>query len=144
MSSTTWPGAPNNPSPAAGARTTVDDYARFLAMILGRGTFEGKRLLSTDAVDVLVRNQVGLYDTSHDYSVGITRIPRYSLGAWPDVVDPSGATVVVSGNGGKGFYPWVDFSTNSYGVIGVQDDRGAEVAVPASQKVAVEARQAVR
>ncbi|MBI2705310.1 MAG: beta-lactamase family protein [Actinobacteria bacterium] len=144
MGATTWPGAPNNPSPAAGTRTTVDDYARFLAMILGRGMFEGKRLLSASAVDELVRNQVGAYDTSGDYAVGITRIPRYSLGAWPDVVDPAGATVVVSGNGGKGFYPWVDFSTNSYGIVGVQDDRGAQVAVPASQRVAAEARQAVR
>lgn len=143
MGATTWPGAPIGPSPAAGAQTTVADYARFLTMILGRGVFEGKRILSGPAIDELVRNQVGLYDTSHDYSVGITKIPRYSLGAWPDVVDPSGATVVVSGNGGKGFYPWVDFSTNSYGIIGVQDDRGAEVAVPSSQKVEIEARQTV-
>jgi len=143
MGATTWPGAPVGPSPAAGAQTTVADYGHFLAMVLGRGVYEGKRILSEAAVEELVRNQVGAYDTSRDYSVGITKIPRYSLGAWPDVVDPSGATVVVSGNGGKGFYPWVDFSTNSYGVIGVQDDRGAEVAVPASQKVAVEARETV-
>lgn len=144
MGATTWPGAPVGPSPAAGARTTVDDYGRFLALILGRGVYDGDRLLSEHAVEELVRNQVGFYDTSRDYSVGITKIPRYALGAWPDVVDATGATVVVSGNGGKGFYPWVDFSTNSYGIVGVQDDRGAEVAVPASQKVAVQARQAVR
>ncbi len=143
MTATTWPGAPVGPSPAAGARTTVDDYARFLEMILGHGVHQGRRLLSESSVVELARNQVGLYDTSRDYSVGITRIPRYSLGAWPDVIDPSGATVVVSGNGGKGFYPWVDFSTGSYGIIGVQDDRGPEVAVPASQKVAVQAREAL-
>ncbi len=143
MTSTTWPGAPNNPSPAAGARSTVNDYARFLAMILGRGMVNGQRLLSEAAVAELIGNQVGGYDLAHDGSVAITRIARYALGAWPDVVDARGATVVVSGNGGRGFYPWVDFSTNSYGIIGVQDDRGAPVAVPASQKVEVAARAAL-
>jgi CubicO group peptidase (beta-lactamase class C family) len=143
MTSTSWPGAPNNPSPAAGARTTVNEYARFLTMILARGTFNGRQILSEASVDEIVRNQVGAYDTSHDFSVGITRIPRYGLGCWPDVLDGSGTTVVVSGNGGKGFYPWVDFSSNSYGIVGLQDDRGAQYAVPASQKVEIAARTAV-
>jgi hypothetical protein len=52
-------------------------------------------------------------------------------------------TAVVSGNGGKGFYPWVDFATQTWGAVGVQDDRGAQLAVPASQRVEVEARAAV-
>jgi len=49
----------------------------------------------------------------------------------------------VSGNGGKGLYPWVDFATQTWGIVGVQDERGAQYAVPASQKVEVEARTAV-
>lgn len=140
MASTTWPGAPNNPSPAAGARTTVADYSRFLAMILARGTLDGERILSARAVDELVRNQIDSYDTSRDYAVRITGIPRYGLGAWPDVVDLTGTTVVVSGSGGSGFYPWVDFSANSYGIVGVEDTRGAQLAVPASQRVELQAR----
>ena len=52
-------------------------------------------------------------------------------------------TEVVSGNGGKGLYPWVDFTTHTWGIVGVQDERGAQFAVPASQKVEVEARTAV-
>ena len=50
---------------------------------------------------------------------------------------------MVSGNGGKGFYPWVDFTSRTWGVVGVQDDRGAEVAVPASQRVELAAREVV-
>ena len=83
------------------------------------------------------------YDTSHDYSVGITKIPRYGLGCWPDVKGAAGQTPVVSGNGGKGLYPWVDFTTRTWGIVGVQDERGAQVAVPASLVVEVEARTAV-
>ena len=84
------------------------------------------------------------YDTSHDYSVGITQIPRYGLGCWPDVEDAvRDRPTVVSGNGGKGLYPWVDFTTRTWGIVGVQDERGAQFAVPASQEVEVEARTAV-
>ena len=75
----------------------------------------------------MVTNQVAEYDTTHDYSVGITGIPRYGFGAWPDVQDQGTKTLVVSGNGGKGLYPWVDFTTGTWGVVGVQDERGAPV-----------------
>ena len=49
----------------------------------------------------------------------------------------------MSGNGGKGLYPWIDFTTRTWGVVGVQDERGAQYAVPASQAVAVAAREAL-
>jgi CubicO group peptidase (beta-lactamase class C family) len=143
MTSTSFPGAPDAPNPAFGATTTVDDYGRFVAMLLHEGDADGTRVLSADSVREMVRNQVALYDTAHDYSVGITGIPRYGLGCWPDAVGHDGATEVVSGNGGKGFYPWVDLTSRTWGVVGVQDDRGAEVAVPASQRVEVAARVAV-
>ncbi len=140
MDAATWPGAPAAANPAFGLRVTVDDYGRFLAMILDDGMANGARVLSAAAVHQMVSDQVSAYDTSHDYSVGITQIPRYGLGCWPDVVDPSGKTTVVSGNGGEGFYPWVDFTTRTWGIVGVQDDRGAQLAVPASQAVEVSAR----
>ncbi len=101
-------------------------------------------VLGADTVHEMLRNQVAPYDTAHDYSVGITGIPRYGLGCWPDVVGADGATEVVSGNGGKGFYPWIDLRSRTWGVVGVQDDRGADVAVPASQVVEVAARRGSR
>ena len=143
MDATTWPGAPSMANSAFGVRVTVDDYGRFLDMILHRGTSNGTRVLSEEAVATIVANQVGAYDTSRDFSVGITRIPRYGLCCWPDVIDEFGSTVVVSGNGGMGLYPWVDYATDTWGIIGVQDERGAQLAVPASQKVEIEARTAL-
>lgn len=143
MSATTWPGSPAMANSAFGVRVTVDDYGKFLSMVLHRGMVNGTRVLSEPAVAMMVSNQVAAYDTTKDFSVGITKIPRYGLGCWPDVVDEFGATIVVSGNGGMGFYPWVDYSTSTWGIIGVQDARGAQVAVPASQKVEVEARTAL-
>jgi CubicO group peptidase (beta-lactamase class C family) len=143
MDGTTWPGAPAAANPAFGAQVTVDDYGKFLDMILHEGTSNGTRVLSSDAVGQMISDQVKEYDTSGDYSVGITKIPRYGLGCWPDVQDQSGKTAVVSGNGGMGLYPWVDFTTHTWGIVGVQDERGAQFAVPASQTVEIEARTAV-
>jgi CubicO group peptidase (beta-lactamase class C family) len=129
-------GGPDHPSPPDGLRTTVDDYARFLALLAGDGMHEGRRLLSPAMVDELTRNQVAGLDMTGDAAVAITGIPRYALGAWADEVDGHGATTVVSGNGGRGFYPWLDRTTGTWGVVGVQDDRGSTSAVPASQDVA--------
>ena len=143
MNATTWPGAPSMANAAFGVRVTIDDYGKFLQMVLNRGEASGTRVLSGQAVDALISNQVSAYDTTNDFAVGITKIPRYGLGGWPDVVNEFGGTVVASGNGAMGFYPWVDYATNTWGIIGVQDSRGAQVAVPASQKVAVEARNAL-
>lgn len=143
MDATTWPGAPAAANPAFGVSATVDDYGKFLDMILHEGVSNGARVLSSDAVTQIISDQVSHYDTSHDFSVGITGIPRYGLGCWPDVQNQPTKTAVVSGNGGKGFYPWVDFTTHTWGIVGVQDERGAQVAVPASQKVEIEARTAV-
>lgn len=140
MDATTWPGAPTAANPAFGVRVTVDDYGRFLGMVLHRGVVGGTRVLSEGAVEEMISNQVGGYDVSRDFSVGITRIPRYGLGCWPDVVNGFTSTVVVSGNGGMGLYPWVDYETRTWGIVGVQDERGAQVAVPASQRVQVAAR----
>ncbi len=125
-----------NPDPSAGAISTVDDYARFLDMIIHGGVSGPRRILAPTSVLEIERDQVRGFDTSHDDAVAITRIPTYGLGVWRDVTDPSDATVIVSGNGALGFYPWIDRSHQNYGIVGVVDDRGPETAVPASQRVA--------
>jgi hypothetical protein len=68
-----------------------------------------------------------------DLTTGIT---AYGIGMWLDELDDSGCSVIISGNASRGFYPWIDFATGTYGVVGVDDPRGADLAVPQSQKVA--------
>lgn len=137
MTATSWTGdgATRNPSPAASARTTVRDTERFLQMMLAGGELEGRRILSAGSVAEIERNQVAGYDTSRDVAVNITRIPTYGLGTWRDVPDADDNTVVVSGNGANGYYPWIDHASHAYGIVAVEDRRGAETAVPASKVV---------
>ncbi|HLN29348.1 MAG TPA: serine hydrolase domain-containing protein [Gemmataceae bacterium] len=47
------------PMPAGGLFSTAHDLGRFCQMILNGGVFEGKRLLSTDAVKQMTRKQTG-------------------------------------------------------------------------------------
>ncbi|MEI6782847.1 MAG: serine hydrolase domain-containing protein [Verrucomicrobiota bacterium] len=49
----------HSPMLGGGARSTVHDYSRFLAMISADGLFEGKRILSTAAIARMQANQVG-------------------------------------------------------------------------------------
>jgi serine-type D-Ala-D-Ala carboxypeptidase/endopeptidase len=126
-----------NPAPAASARSTADDYARFLRMLAHDGTVDGRRVLRGSSVAEIERDQVAGLDTTGDGAVQITGIPTYGLGVWRDVVGPDDEIRVVSGSGALGFYPWIDRVHGTYGVVAVADaSHGAEHAVPASQHIA--------
>jgi CubicO group peptidase (beta-lactamase class C family) len=126
-----------NPSPAASATSTVDDYARFLRMLAAGGTVDGKQLLSTASVAEIEKDQVRGLDTRGDGAVQITGIPTYGLGVWRDEVASDDTIEVVSGSGALGFYPWIDRVNGNYGIVAVDDElHGAEHAVPASQRIA--------
>jgi CubicO group peptidase (beta-lactamase class C family) len=126
-----------NPSPAASATSTVDDYARFLRMLAADGTVGGEQLLSPASVAEIEKDQVRGLDTRGDGAVQITGIPTYGLGVWRDEVAADDSIEVVSGSGALGFYPWIDRVHGTYGIVGVDDElHGAEHAVPASQHIA--------
>jgi CubicO group peptidase (beta-lactamase class C family) len=126
-----------NPSPAASATSTVDDYARFLRMLSAGGTADGTTVLTSASVAEIERDQVRGLDTRGDGAVQITGIPTYGLGVWRDEVADDDAIEVVSGSGALGFYPWIDRVHGTYGIVAVDDElHGAEHAVPASQRIA--------
>jgi CubicO group peptidase (beta-lactamase class C family) len=126
-----------NPSPAASARSSVDDYTRFLRMLAADGTFAGDEILRPGSVAEIERDQVAGLDTHDDGAVQITGIPTYGLGVWRDEVNDDDAIEVVSGSGALGFYPWIDRVHGTYGIVAVDDEyHGAEHAVPASQRIA--------
>ncbi len=46
-------------SGGAGLTSTIDDYARFLQMILDKGELEGARVLKVESVEAMTRHQIG-------------------------------------------------------------------------------------
>ena len=125
-----------NPSPAASATSTVGDYSKFLRMLAAGGTVDGKQLLTPESVAEIEKDQVRGLDTRDDGAVQITGIPTYGLGVWRDEVAADDSIEVVSGSGALGFYPWIDRVHGTYGIVAVDDEHGAEHAVPASQRIA--------
>jgi len=106
----TTPG--HNPMLGGGARTILRDYLSFLEMIAGDGTFNGKRLLSKEAIREMQADQVRQAWVSPGEYVEKTRGRRtpdiYGLGEWREEVDNNGEVTLISSPGWAGAYPWID------------------------------------
>jgi CubicO group peptidase (beta-lactamase class C family) len=119
-------GKTNNPRIAGSIQTSAHQYARFLDMLLHGGIYHGKRVLSQEAVDEMLKDQTGGVPIVHspwqqyeDISPGIHEI-RYGIGCWREVVDETGELKEASSQGAFGFSPWIDIDRNVAGVLAVK------------------------
>lgn len=117
-------GPTSNPRPAGDARSTLDDYAKFLQMILNGGELNGQRVLSANAVAEMHRDQTreGAIRYSIFWNKGHldATLPssRYGVGMWGEKTDTqSGRILLASSPGALGSYPWIDFETKTAGAI---------------------------
>jgi CubicO group peptidase (beta-lactamase class C family) len=97
-----------NPYLSGGMTSTMQDYARFLRMVLGGGMIGGQRVLSAASVEAMRRDHVGALPVAGTP----TTVARYGLGSWIEAADASGRATRLSSPGASGFYPWVDFDRN--------------------------------
>lgn len=94
------------PNPATGARSTANDYMRFLRMLLNGGTLNGQKILSPESVKLLRNIQTGpaLIKSAPEGTQGY----EYALGAWSPEQNGNEATVLTGPSFG-GTLPVVDF-----------------------------------
>ena len=111
----------HSPMLGGGARSTVRDYANFLAMIANNGVFEGRRVLSKRAITVMQADQVGRAAVRRGEFVervrGRMHNGIYGLGEWREMLDEQGRAVLISSPSWAGAYPWIDKQTGVYGVF---------------------------
>jgi serine-type D-Ala-D-Ala carboxypeptidase/endopeptidase len=113
MKKTTY-GSSSNPRIAGGAVSTLQDYTNLLQMHLNGGVFNGKRILSAQAVEEMQRDQTrGLPIKTSPHKDN----RRYGLGLWRDIVDAKGKAIQLSCQGAFGFSPWIDRQRNLLGVF---------------------------
>ena len=111
-----------NPVPAAGAVTTMGDYARFLEMIVHGGVApDGARILQADTVAEMQTNQTHDAKFVSAASFREQQQTPYGLGEWLDWTDADGAALVLSSDGARGFRPWIDKANDLYGIYLVND-----------------------
>lgn len=120
-------GSTQNPRPAGDARSSADDYGRFLQMILQRGSSNGKQILSPASIVEMHKDQTGgaliaytIYE-KHAARDPSLLLARYGVGVWREKVDDASPRLrEASSQGALGFTPWVDVERNLAGVLSVQ------------------------
>jgi serine-type D-Ala-D-Ala carboxypeptidase/endopeptidase len=120
-------GPTSNPRPAGDARSSADEYARFLQMLLQQGSFNGKQILSAASVAEMHKDQTGgarieytIYEKHGSLDPNLL-LARYGIGLWREKFDTnSGQLHEVSSQGYFGFSPWIDVERNLAGVLSVE------------------------
>lgn len=103
--------------PAGGASSTPTDYINFLTMILNKGLFNGKRILSENSIKEMQVNRLTA-------DVKVTHTPAeaggfgYGFGEWiMDGAADGSSNPSVSSPGLFGSFPWVDNQNNTAGFL---------------------------
>ena len=99
-------GADVTPAPSGGLFSTADDLARYYQMVLRGGEFDGRQIVSAEAVEQMTTLQTG------DLQTGFTPGNGWGLG-WCVVREPQGVSRLLSpgtfGHGGAyGTQAWID------------------------------------
>lgn len=108
----------NGPNPSGGLVSTARDLFKFYQMVLNRGQYRGKRILSKESVEAMTSLSTG------DLETGFTPGNGWGLG-WCLVREPQGVTEMLSpgtfGHGGAfGTQGWVDPATKTIYVLLIQ------------------------
>lgn len=109
----------NQPQLAGGAATTAADYARVLRKMMS-GQLRLGALLGTQAVCTNPATCTQALSTP----IPASESWHYSLGHWVED-DPVVGDGAFSSPGAFGFYPWIDASKTTYGVLARQVGSGA-------------------
>jgi CubicO group peptidase (beta-lactamase class C family)/pimeloyl-ACP methyl ester carboxylesterase len=110
-----------SPMLGGGARSSLQDYANFLNMIMHDGVFNGKRILSSKAIAEMQADQVGnakvLPGEFVQYTRASNRHDIYGLGEWREEVDAKDNPTLISSPSWAGAYPWIDKKNHLYGFL---------------------------
>lgn len=109
----------HNPMLGGGARTDLQGYANFLSMIINNGVYNGRIILSRDAIKEMQANQLNKAKLNKGEYVhrarNTGRNDIYGLGEWREELNEKGEAVLISSPSWAGAYPWIDKKNNVYG-----------------------------
>ena len=101
-------------NPSAGAQSTAADYMNFLIMLLNKGEFQGKRVLSEKSVEEL--EEIQFPDIPVKYLPKEAEGLHPGLGDWIQVQDS-----VISSLNLSGTWPYIDKCRNYAAILMVRD-----------------------
>jgi CubicO group peptidase (beta-lactamase class C family) len=115
-------GGPVNPS--GGARSTADDYMKFLVMLLNKGKHNGVQILSEDAVKLMMVQQNKPEQIK--YAPKSAEGYGYASGTWVAEKDNKGNGIVVASPGLFGTWPMIDYCRGYAYIVFVKNLLGEE------------------
>ncbi len=108
---------------AGAARSNLRDYGRALHPLVNAGRSNGRRVFSAAAAQNFALDQVG--DTPIAYAPANVQPPvRYGMGSWIDGARPATEPPLIHSLGALGFFPWVDFDRDLFGVFMIRGSAG--------------------
>lgn len=96
----------NSVNPSGGAVSTASDYINFLSMLLNKGMFNGKRILTEKAIEDM--NMVRTTPVMIKYAPKAAEGFNYGFGEWILQADENGNGTVVASPGLLGTWPMID------------------------------------
>lgn len=103
------------PNPSSGASCSAFDYLNFMQMIMNKGMFNGKKILSESSVAILLKNQYP--EARVRFNPELTKGWNYACGSWIEEDNGNGIGVVYSGASAQGIWPWIDLKRKYIGIV---------------------------
>ena len=106
-------------NPSGGAVSTPMDFVNFMNMLLNKGEFNGKRILSQEVVAQMQR--IRTENVKVLYRPAEAKFLNYGWGEWILERDAAGESTVLSSPGLFGTFPWIDTQRNYTAIIFVKN-----------------------
>ena len=116
--------SPDVVNPSTGAISTPNDYMNFLSMLLNKGMFNGKRILSEQSIALMHTAQTTTPMIS--YAPKLAAGYNYGLGEWIQETDENGYATVVSSPGFVGTWPLIDLCRGYASIVFLKDPLNTE------------------
>ena len=105
-------------NPSGGARSTANDYINFLAMLLNKGMFDGKRILSEKAVEEMEKPQFASLPVK--YLPKDMTVAHFGLGSYLIDANASGGSNTLACPNLLGTAPFIDKCRNYAAILIVE------------------------
>lgn len=110
-------------NPSGGARSTAEDYMKFLVMLMNKGKYNGKQILSEESVNEMMKIQTA--NVPKRYTPKAAEGFNYALGSWV-VEEKDGNATALASPGLFGTWPMVDFCRGYAYILFVKNYLGEE------------------
>jgi CubicO group peptidase (beta-lactamase class C family) len=103
------------PNPSSGASCSAFDYMNFLQMIMNKGMFNGKKVLSESSVNYLLQHQFP--EARIRYNPELTKGWNYANGSWIEEDNGTTWSNIYSGASAQGVWPWIDLKRKYIAIV---------------------------